>query len=230
MLAGMLSSRAVIDARPPAWSNGSSRSRDVRDERVLTRDGACAARALRAGRAPRSRVRRRRPPDRQRADDLSARAMVALICELLALSGDERVLDVGTGSGYPGRCSRSSPGEVHALERPAGARRTRARSARGRRLCGTRSVVHVGDGTLGDPEPRALRRDRRRGRRARRCRSSPVRTARARTGGSFFPSAADTTSCSSASSGRPYRPKVDPLLPCSATSSRFVGREGFSGR
>ena len=76
--------------------------------------------------------------------------MVAVICEALALRGDERVLDVGTGSGYQAAVLAELAAEVHTIERlPALAERARtALAAAGYE----RVLVHVGDGTLGLPE------------------------------------------------------------------------------
>jgi protein-L-isoaspartate(D-aspartate) O-methyltransferase len=124
--------------------------RDIRDERVL--------RAME--RVPRELF----VPDELRGrayDDaalpigsgqtISQPAMVALICELLALSGDERVLDVGTGSGYQAAVLAELAREVHTVERlPELA--DRARGALEAAGYAERVVVHVGDGTLGDPE------------------------------------------------------------------------------
>jgi len=74
--------------------------------------------------------------------------MVARICEELALEGGERVLDVGTGSGYQAAVIAELAGEVHSVERiPALA--DRARAARAAAGYGDRVHVHVGDGTLG---------------------------------------------------------------------------------
>jgi protein-L-isoaspartate(D-aspartate) O-methyltransferase len=82
---------------------------------------------------------------------ISQPAMVALICELLALRGDERVLDVGAGSGYQAAVLAELANEVHAIERleelAAQARDNLAAAGYADRV-----VVHVGDGTLGDPE------------------------------------------------------------------------------
>lgn len=76
--------------------------------------------------------------------------MVARICEALALTGSERVLDVGTGSGYQAAVLAELAAEVHTIERHA-ALAERARAALD--AAGyERVVVHVGDGTLGDPE------------------------------------------------------------------------------
>jgi protein-L-isoaspartate(D-aspartate) O-methyltransferase len=76
--------------------------------------------------------------------------MVARICEVLALRGDERVLDVGTGSGYQAAVLAELAAEVHTIERViALADRARATLA----AAGYERVqVHVGDGTLGLPE------------------------------------------------------------------------------
>lgn len=76
--------------------------------------------------------------------------MVALICELLGLTGTERVLDVGTGSGYQAAVLAELAADVVSIERlPELARRAReALAAAGY----GRVEVHVGDGTLGVPE------------------------------------------------------------------------------
>jgi len=74
--------------------------------------------------------------------------MVALICELLSLHGRERVLDVGSGSGYQAAVLAELAAEVHTIERvPELAARARENLlAAG---YGDRVVVHVGDGTRG---------------------------------------------------------------------------------
>jgi protein-L-isoaspartate(D-aspartate) O-methyltransferase len=77
--------------------------------------------------------------------------MVALICEQLALHGGERVLDVGTGSGYQAAVLAGLAAEVHTIERiPELAERARASLAAAG--YGKRVQLHVGDGTLGVPE------------------------------------------------------------------------------
>ena len=82
---------------------------------------------------------------------ISQPAMVGLICELLALRGDERVLDVGAGSGYQAAVLAELAAEVHSIERleelAAQARANLAAAGYDDRV-----IVHVGDGTLGDPE------------------------------------------------------------------------------
>ncbi len=76
--------------------------------------------------------------------------MVARICEELSLEGGERVLDVGTGSGYQAAVMAELAEEVHSVERiPALA--DRARAALAAAGYGDRVHVHVADGTLGLP-------------------------------------------------------------------------------
>jgi protein-L-isoaspartate(D-aspartate) O-methyltransferase len=76
--------------------------------------------------------------------------MVATICALLGLRGDERVLDVGTGSGYQAAVLAELAAEVVTIERvpelAEQARRTLARAGY------DRVEVRVGDGTLGVPQ------------------------------------------------------------------------------
>lgn len=77
--------------------------------------------------------------------------MVARIAEELGLRGSERVLDVGTGSGYQAAVLAELAGEVHSIERiPELA--ARAREALEGAGYGGRVRVHVGDGTVGLPE------------------------------------------------------------------------------
>jgi protein-L-isoaspartate(D-aspartate) O-methyltransferase len=76
--------------------------------------------------------------------------MVARICEALALRGNERVLDVGTGSGYQAAVLAELAAEVYTIERiPELAEQARANLA----AAGYERVsVHIGDGTCGLPE------------------------------------------------------------------------------
>jgi protein-L-isoaspartate(D-aspartate) O-methyltransferase len=76
--------------------------------------------------------------------------MVARICEALSLRGSERVLDVGTGSGYQAAVLAELAGEVHTIERLAelaDAARASLDAAGYERV-----QTHVGDGTLGVAE------------------------------------------------------------------------------
>jgi protein-L-isoaspartate(D-aspartate) O-methyltransferase len=73
--------------------------------------------------------------------------VVALICESLALTGDERVLDVGTGSGYQAAVLAELAAEVISIERISElAERARAN------LEETTVEVIVGDGWEGLPD------------------------------------------------------------------------------
>ena len=76
--------------------------------------------------------------------------IVAFMIEALDLSGGERVLEIGTGSGYAAAVLAEIAGEVYTIERHA----RLARSAEARLLEHGYTNVHVrcGDGTLGWPE------------------------------------------------------------------------------
>jgi len=126
------------------------RSRDVADERVLAA----------MERVPRDVFVPEEYRDRAYADaalpigsgqTISQPYMVARICEALSLNGSERVLDVGTGSGYQAAVLAELAGEVHTIERlPELADLARRRLEEAG--YGGRVQVHVGDGTLGLPE------------------------------------------------------------------------------
>jgi protein-L-isoaspartate(D-aspartate) O-methyltransferase len=74
--------------------------------------------------------------------------VVGLICQALALKGEERVLDVGTGSGYQAAVLDELAGEVVTIERiPELAEQARANLA----AAGREIEVLVGDGSLGAP-------------------------------------------------------------------------------
>ena len=76
--------------------------------------------------------------------------IVGTICALLGLEGDERVLDVGTGSGYQVAVLAELASEVVTIERvPELAERARGALVE----AGYERVeVHAGDGSLGVPE------------------------------------------------------------------------------
>ena len=85
------------------------------------------------------------------AQTISQPYMVALICEQLALQGGERVLDVGTGSGYQAAVLAELAQEVHTIERiPELADQARANLAAAGYA--DRVHLHAGDGTRGVPE------------------------------------------------------------------------------
>jgi protein-L-isoaspartate(D-aspartate) O-methyltransferase len=138
---------ADVRARMVEWQ---LRRRGIEDERVLAA----------VGRIPRELFV---PPEQREAayadaalpigegQTISQPYMVALICAQLSLQGGERVLDVGTGSGYQAAVLAELAAEVHTIERiPALAEQARANLA----AAGyeERVHLHVGDGTLGVPE------------------------------------------------------------------------------
>jgi protein-L-isoaspartate(D-aspartate) O-methyltransferase len=122
------------------------RGRDVLDERVL----AAMERVPRELFVP-EKLRDRAYDDAALpigdGQTISQPYMVARICEALALTGRERVLDVGTGSGYQAAVLAELAEEVDTIERiPVLAERARTSLA----AAGYDGVrVHVGDGSRG---------------------------------------------------------------------------------
>ena len=122
------------------------RGRDVVDERVL----AAMERVPRELFVP-ERLRRRAYEDAAlpigEGQTISQPYMVARIAEALALTGDEHVLDVGTGSGYQAAVLAELADEVDTIERiPALAEQARDNL----KAAGYERVqVHVGDGSQG---------------------------------------------------------------------------------
>ena len=125
------------------------RARDIVDERVLT----AMERVPRELFVP-SEERRRAYVDAAlpigHDQTISQPYMVARICEILGLTGRERVLDVGTGSGYQAAVLAELAADVHTIERiPELAIEARKNLAE----AGYERVeVHVGDGSVGLPE------------------------------------------------------------------------------
>ena len=125
------------------------RGRDIVDERVL-RAMAAVPREEFVGERERRRAYEDAALPISGGQTISQPYMVARICEALQLTGNERVLDVGTGSGYQAAVLAELAAEVHTIERiPELAEAARERLAE----AGYGRVhVHVGDGTLGLPE------------------------------------------------------------------------------
>jgi protein-L-isoaspartate(D-aspartate) O-methyltransferase len=136
-------------ARRAAMVENQLRARGIWDERVLV---AMAA-------VPREEFVPRRLRHRAYADSalpiggeqtISQPWIVAAICQELALIGSERVLEVGTGSGYSAAILARLAAEVISIERDP----ELSRSAR--RALATLGVANVhleiGDGSLGDPD------------------------------------------------------------------------------
>jgi protein-L-isoaspartate(D-aspartate) O-methyltransferase len=125
------------------------RGRDIADERVLAA----------MERVPRELFVPPELRDRAYADvalpigsgqTISQPYMVARIVEELGLDGDEKVLDVGTGSGYQAAVLAQLGEQVHSIERiPELAEQAR----RNFEAAGVDNVaVHVGDGSRGLPQ------------------------------------------------------------------------------
>jgi protein-L-isoaspartate(D-aspartate) O-methyltransferase len=125
------------------------RSRDIGDGRVL----AAMERVPRELFVP-EKLRRRAFDDAAlpigAGQTISQPYMVARIAQELGLDGDERVLDVGSGSGYQAAVLAELADEVHTIERIHElAEQARANLA----AAGyDRVVVHEGDGSRGLPE------------------------------------------------------------------------------
>jgi protein-L-isoaspartate(D-aspartate) O-methyltransferase len=124
------------------------RRRDVEDERVLAAM-ELVPRELFVPESMRDRAYEDAALPIGGGQTISQPYMVAKMCELLALDGDERVLDVGTGSGYHAAVLAELAAEVVTIERdPELAERARANLE----AAGYGDVaVRVGDGTLGVP-------------------------------------------------------------------------------
>jgi protein-L-isoaspartate(D-aspartate) O-methyltransferase len=133
---------------PPKWIEKQLRRRGIRDERVL----AAMARVPREAFVP-SGARRHAYADAalsiSHGQTISQPYIVALICQSLELRGGERVLDVGTGSGYQAAVLSELAAEVVSVERiPELAEQARRNLEAG----GYDVDVRVGDGSLGVPD------------------------------------------------------------------------------
>ena len=128
---------------------GQARRHGVRDEAVLAAIGT----------VPRQRFVPRRlaaaafddgPLPIGEGQTISQPAMVAMMAEAAQLHPSDRVLEVGTGSGYGALVLRALAGRVVTIERRPGLA-AKARAALAGHELGDVSVV-VGDGTLGWPQ------------------------------------------------------------------------------
>lgn len=123
-------------------------ARDVHDRRVLE----AMLRVPRHRFVPeefRSHAYEDRPQPIGADQTISQPLMVGIMTELLHLYGDERVLEIGTGSGYQTAILAELSGSVVSIER------VRELAERARALLaelGYRNIeIHVGDGSLGYP-------------------------------------------------------------------------------
>jgi protein-L-isoaspartate(D-aspartate) O-methyltransferase len=134
--------------RRPDWIDLQLRRRGIRDERVL----AAMAHVPREAFVP-SGARRHAYADAAlslpHGQTISQPYIVALICQALELQGDERVLDVGTGSGYQAAVLAELAAEVVSIERIP---ELAEQAGRTLAACGYDVDVRVGDGSLGVPD------------------------------------------------------------------------------
>jgi protein-L-isoaspartate(D-aspartate) O-methyltransferase len=126
------------------------RARGIHDPRVL---GAMRAipRHLFVDAALQPRAYDDAPLPIDAAQTISQPYMVALMSEVLELSGSERVLEVGTGSGYQSAVLAELVGEVFSIER-IGLLAERARTRLARLGYADRIRVRSGNGGAGWPE------------------------------------------------------------------------------
>jgi protein-L-isoaspartate(D-aspartate) O-methyltransferase len=125
------------------------RRRGIGDERVLAAMAAIPREEF-VGRAQRRRAYADAALPIGRGQTISQPWIVAAICQALALRGDERVLEVGTGSGYSAAVLSLLAADVVSVERiPELAADARQRLER---LGIGNAEVIVGDGSAGAPE------------------------------------------------------------------------------
>ena len=156
-------------ARPNVSVEPESRSvlrrRGILDERVLEAFARVPRELFVPERPARTGLRRRRTPDRARADDLAAVHGGRDLQRSSTWTGDERVLDVGTGSGYQAACwpssrprsSRSSASRRSPSRRAGRSRRPATNGSR----CGSataRSAFPSARRSTGSRSPRRRRR------------------------------------------------------------------------
>jgi protein-L-isoaspartate(D-aspartate) O-methyltransferase len=125
------------------------RRRDIEDERVLAAMER-VPRELFLPEALRDRAYEDAALPIAGGQTMSQPYIVAKMCELLSLDGDERVLDVGTGSGYHAAVLAELADEVVSIERIPELARTAKENLE---TAGYDNVeVRVGDGTRGVPD------------------------------------------------------------------------------
>jgi len=124
-------------------------SREITDPRVLAAIGDVPREAF-VPEHLRSRAWENGPLPIGEGQTISQPLVVARMCELLRLTGDETVLDVGTGSGYHAAVLSKLAGRVVSIERFADLSEAAGRSLARAGIDNVELVV--GDGSLGWPE------------------------------------------------------------------------------
>lgn len=121
-------------------------ARDIVDERVLKAMDSVPREAF-VSEALRARAYEDSPLPIGEEQTISQPYMVALMTELLRLKGDEKVLEIGTGSGYQTAILAELAGKVFSIERSF----TLSQKARKNleNLGYTNVLLRVGDGTIG---------------------------------------------------------------------------------
>lgn len=138
-----------VDGERARMVEAQLRGRGIRDERVL----AAMADIPREPFVPGDLRHRAYADEALRIDagqTISQPYMVASMTELLAVEPGDRILEIGTGSGYQAAVLATLGAQVTSLERHA----TLAEQARERLVAlglGDRVDIHVTDGSLGDP-------------------------------------------------------------------------------
>jgi protein-L-isoaspartate(D-aspartate) O-methyltransferase len=132
MVDRQLRARGIADERVLAAMGEVPRERFV-DERLARRAYADSALPLEAGQT------------------ISQPWVVAAICAGLELRGDERVLEIGTGSGYSAAVLARLAASVLSIERIAELAERAQRNLEGIEGAG-RIEIRVGDGSLGAPD------------------------------------------------------------------------------
>ena len=133
---------------PPKWIARQLQRRGIYDERVLEAM-ARVPRELFVPAAARADAYADAALALSHGQTISQPFVVALICQALQLQGGERVLDVGTGSGYQAAVLAELGATVVSIERiPELAEQAR----RNLEQAGYDVDVRIGDGTLGVPE------------------------------------------------------------------------------
>jgi protein-L-isoaspartate(D-aspartate) O-methyltransferase len=140
---------ADLEARRRSMVNDQLEERGIVDRRVLDAMARVPREAF-VDERDRSRAYFDMPLRIGWGQTISQPYMVALICQTADVREGDKVLDIGTGSGYHAAVLAAMGGEVHSVERiPGLGDKARARLA----AAGFEQVqVHVGDGSLGLPD------------------------------------------------------------------------------